>query len=245
MIEPIPDAPAALAALDEETALIIADYHAGFEVALQYEGLEIDSRASTRRDRLVNLIQTHGADHVIILGDIGHWIGEPIGLELEEITSLIDAIHEIASLTIVKGNHDGKLENAIDIDIAPSRGLRLGDLGLIHGHTHPAPDVLSAPFVCSGHEHVQIRLEDDVGGTRIERGWLRGQLDPDGFTAYDNPDEFTGELVVFPAFNDLVGGTYVNLPDQEFLSPFLPDGLLNPDTYLLDGTHLGQLAQLQ
>lgn len=245
MIEPIPDAPAAVADLDDETAVIIADYHAGFEIALQYDGLEIDSQAQARRERLLELVREHGADRVVILGDLGHWIGEPIGLELEEITRLIDAIQAVAELTIVKGNHDGKLENAIDLDIAPARGLRLGEVGFVHGHTKPSPAVLEASHVCSGHEHVQIRLEDSVGGARIERGWLRGQLDPEGFEGYENAAEFTGDLIVFPAFNDLVGGTYVNIPGQEFLSPFLPAGLKDPETYLLDGTHLGSLAQLQ
>jgi metallophosphoesterase superfamily enzyme len=49
-----------------------------------------------------------------------------------------------------------------------------------------------------------------------------------------------GELVVFPAFNDLSGGTWVNVTDREFLSPFLPEGLDEGQAYLLDGTRLGK-----
>jgi metallophosphoesterase superfamily enzyme len=44
---------------------------------------------------------------------------------------------------------------------------------------------------------------------------------------------------VFPAFNDLTGGTWINVEGQEFLSPFLPDGLADGQAYLLDGTRLG------
>jgi metallophosphoesterase superfamily enzyme len=52
------------------------------------------------------------------------------------------------------------------------------------------------------------------------------------------------ELVVFPAFNDLVGGTWVNVPEQGFLSPFLPEGLVGGEAYLLDGTRLGDYRQV-
>ncbi|MEF8839990.1 MAG: phosphoesterase, partial [Haloarculaceae archaeon] len=55
-------------------------------------------------------------------------------------------------------------------------------------------------------------------------------------------DEVTGaggELVVFPAFNALSGGTWVNVAGQEFLAPFLPEGLADGEAWLLDGTRLG------
>jgi putative SbcD/Mre11-related phosphoesterase len=53
-----------------------------------------------------------------------------------------------------------------------------------------------------------------------------------------------GELVVFPAFNDLVGGTWVNVPEQGFLAPFLPEGLAGGEAYLLDGTRLGDYRRV-
>lgn len=241
MIEPVPDTPAAVARIDEERVLIIADYHAGFEVAMRYEGVELDSRAGERRDRVMALIDQTGAERVVILGDFAHWIGEPVGLELEELETFVAAVTDRVSLTVVKGNHDGKLDSAIDLEVTPTDGVRIGNIGFVHGHTHPSPEVLRADAVCVGHEHVQVRLEDYVGGARKERAWLRGALDPAGFDDYDDPEAFTGQLIVFPAFNNLVGGTYVNLPEQAFLSPFLPAGLRNAEIYLLDGTRLGAL----
>lgn len=242
MIEPIPDTPAAIARTGDERLLVIADYHAGFEVALRYEGVEIDSRANERRERLIGLIEETGPDRVVILGDFAHWIGEPIGLELEEIEVLVEAVTATVPLTVIKGNHDGKLEDAIpDVEVSPTDGLVMGDIGFVHGHTLPSVDVLGTDIVCAGHEHAMVRLEDSVGGARKERAWLRGDLDPAGFPAYDDPESFTGELVVFPAFNDLVGGTWVNRPEQSFLSPILPAGMRNAEAYLLDGTRLGRI----
>jgi len=47
------------------------------------------------------------------------------------------------------------------------------------------------------------------------------------------------ELVVLPAFNGLAGGTWINVEGQEFLAPFLPEGLSSGEAFLLDGTRLG------
>jgi metallophosphoesterase superfamily enzyme len=39
----------------EGRALVLADYHAGLEVALRYDGVEVPSRAGERRERLLGL----------------------------------------------------------------------------------------------------------------------------------------------------------------------------------------------
>ncbi len=240
-VEPVPGAPAAIATLDEERALVIADYHAGIETELRYEGIEVDSRADERREQLLSLIAETGVDRLIILGDLAHWIGEPIGAELDEIQALIEAVTDRVPATLVKGNHDGEIEDAIDIPVTASSGIRIGDVGFVHGHTWPSPEVLSADIVCVGHEHPAVSLEDEVGGRRVERVWMRGHLSPD---AFEDAEDIDGELVVFPAFNELVGRTWVNVEGQGFLAPYLPDGLVDAQTYLLDGTRLGTYATL-
>ena len=181
LVEPVPDAPAAVVDLPDERALVIADYHAGIEAALRYEGLSIDSRADERRADLLSLIERTGADRVIVLGDLAHWIGEPVGAELDEITDLVDAVTEHVPMLLVKGNHDGKIEDAIDAPVTDSRGVVIGDVGFVHGHTHPSPDVAAAEVVCVGHEHVAVLLEDAVGGRSAHRtGVAAGTARPRG-----------------------------------------------------------------
>ncbi|MDB2293553.1 phosphoesterase, partial [Halorubrum ezzemoulense] len=52
-VEPVVGEPAAVADLGAERALLVADVHAGIEVGLRYErGVELDSRADERRERL-------------------------------------------------------------------------------------------------------------------------------------------------------------------------------------------------
>jgi putative SbcD/Mre11-related phosphoesterase len=239
-VEPVLGEPAAVAELDEDRALVVADYHAGIEVALRYRaGVEVGSRAGDRRERVRRLVSETGADRVVFLGDLAHDIGDPGEEERAEIEDLLDALD--VPVTLVKGNHDGVVEDVVDVDVTDPRGVRLDGVGFTHGHTWPSRDVLAAEVVCVGHEHPQVRLEDDVGGSRVERAWLRGPIDATPFD--DHYGESLGidaDLVVFPAFNDLSGGTWVNVEGQEFLAPFLPDALPDGQAFLLDGTRLGR-----
>ena len=239
LVEPVPGEPAATADLGHETALVVADYHAGFERSLQRDGVVVPSRAEARRRHVLTLLEQTGTDRVVFLGDLGHDIGEAAGVERDELEALVDTIP--VPITLVKGNHDGKLQDVLDVDITPSNGARFGDVGFVHGHTWPGADALSADVLCVGHEHPTVRLEDEVGGRRIERAWLRGPVDGKPFAAFhDSADiPIPDEIVVFPAFNDLVGGTWVNVQGQAFLSPFLPDACPRATAYLLDGTRLG------
>ncbi|MEM4780498.1 MAG: metallophosphoesterase [Halalkalicoccus sp.] len=249
LVEPIPGEPAALADLGDERAVVLADFHAGIEQALRYEhGVEVASRAENRRERVRGLLAEADADRLVVLGDFMHSIGGPGGAERGEIEVFLETLSVPA--TIVKGNHDGEIEGIVEnarsprtpgevpeVTVTPGGGVRIGDVGFCHGHGWPAPEVLGARVVCVGHEHPQVRLTDEVGGTRTERVWLRGALSPEPFA--DRVEAWTDtDLVVFPAFNELMGGTWVNV-GQDFLCPFLPDGLAGGEAYLLDGTRLG------
>ncbi|MFB6122573.1 MAG: metallophosphoesterase [Haloferacaceae archaeon] len=266
LVEPIPNAPAATARVGDERALVVADYHAGIEAGLRYErGVELASQAAERRARVLSLCDRTDPDRVVVLGDLAHRIGEPGTVEREELTALVDAVTDRVPMTLVPGNHDGGLDEVYGdrLDVAPPGGVRLGDVGLLHGHTWPAPTVLGAETVCMGHEHPTVRLQDSVGGSRVERAWLRGRLrrapfdarrddptdgdesaDCDESPRRDAPAWNDPELVVFPAFNDRSGGTWVNVEGQSFLAPFLPDALESGDAYLLDGTRLGPYREV-
>ncbi len=249
-VEPVPGEPAAVADFGGERALVIADYHAGIEAGLRADrGIEVPSRAGERRERLLDLAERTDPDRLVVLGDLMHSIGGPGGAERGELEVLFESLPAALDVVLVKGNHDGEIESWLEeVDVRPGGGIRLGGIGFCHGHTWPVPAALAGEVLCLGHEHPCVRLEDSVGGSRVERIWLRGRLDPAGFAdraGYEavgwlDGDEEPPDVVIFPAFNDLAGGTWTNLPDQSFLSPFLPDGLAGGEAYLLDGTRLGE-----
>jgi len=238
-VEPLPDRPLAVVDTGEERVLALADYHAGIEAALRAEeGVGAESRADERREAVLDAVDETGPDRLVVLGDFMHSIGGPGGAERGEIEVLLESLD--VPVTVVRGNHDGAIDDWLQgAAVTDASGIRLGGVGFAHGHTWPAPAVLDAEVVCLGHEHPCVRLTDDVGGRRVERVWLRGRLSLDPFReeGYDLPDT-APDLVVFPAFNDLSGGTWVN-GEREFLCPFLPAALARAEAYLLDGTRLG------
>jgi len=244
-VEPVPGEPAAVIEGANERALCVADYHAGLEAGLARQGVELPSQSRERREHLLSLLDTTDADRIVFLGDLAHAISSAREAERDELETLFAALDGRASVKLVKGNHDGEIESladdvGIEIEVTPTDGMGFGSVGLAHGHTWPSREVLECEVVCVGHEHPTVRLEDDVGGSRAERAWLRGRLAPEPFQKhYDEGLGIDGELVVFPAFNDLSGGTWINVPGQTFLAPFLPDGLAEGEAYLLDGTRLG------
>lgn len=239
MLEPIPGRPAGIADCGTERVLVVADYHAGLEIGLRRDGVELDSRADERRESLCALFEFDAVDRVVFLGDLGDSIGTPGREERTEIRRLLETVTGHVPVTIVKGNHDSGIEAVAEeieaTEVTDGTGTRIGNVGFCHGHTWPEETVVAAPFVCTAHEHPLVRLEDDVGGRRTERVWLRGRLDPAGFPEYSTVGD---DLVVAPAFNDLSGGTAINENDG-FLSPFLPEGIDGGKAYLLDGTRLG------
>lgn len=254
LVEPVPDEPAALADLDGERALVLADFHAGIEQALRYEhGVEVASRAEHRREHVHRLLDETSVDRLVILGDFMHSIGGPSGAERGEIEVFLESLS--VPVVMIKGNHDGDIESVVEharsprtpgkvpeVTVTPGGGSRIGDVGFCHGHSWPAPEVLGARVVCVGHEHPRVRLTDEVGGSRSERVWLRGSLSHEPFA--DCVGAWTdSDLVVFPAFNELMGGTWVNV-GREFLCPFLPEGLDKGEVYLLDGTRLGPYGEI-
>ncbi len=249
MVQPVPDRPAATVTTGGKRLLVAADYHAGLEVALRREGVELRSAAEDRREALLDLVRDERPDRVVLLGDVANAIGSPGDEERAELDALFGALTEHAPVSIAKGNHDGDLAEVVadlghdDVTVSEGDGLRIGTVGFAHGHTWPSREVLDAGTVCVAHEHPQVRLEDEVGGARTERAWLRGRLSPGPFRERAPDARADGALVVFPAFNDRVGGTWVNENDG-FLSPFLPEGMTDAEAYLLDGTRLGRYDRL-
>lgn len=246
LVEPVPGEPAAVADLGEERALVVADIHAGIESWLRYEkGVRLDPGAEQRREHIAALLDRTSPDRIVFLGDLAHFFGGPHGAERGEIEVLLERLSLPG--TLIKGNHDGGIEAIIDdlIEVTDPAGVRMGDVGFVHGHTWPSREVLAADVICIGHEHPAVAMQDEVGGRRVERVWLRGPLDRTPFDErYEGLEWNDTELVVFPAFNDRVGGKWVNSENAEFLAPFLPRGLPEAQAYLLDGTRLGRYRQV-
>jgi putative SbcD/Mre11-related phosphoesterase len=237
-LEPVADE----AALIYGKALLVADLHIGVEDEFRQKGCNVPSLTHNIKKRIIGLIETHDVNKLIVLGDLKHSI---FGTKQDyrEVRRFLDDILEYVSVEIVKGNHDGNIQHwtqSLDkVAVHGPKGFRDGELGLFHGHAHPADDLWKSKVLVTAHEHPVVRFVDRLGVHVYLKTWVRIKL--------EDPKLKPEELIVMPAFNDYLGGTSVNTPEFKFLGPLMKKGFLDLDQaelYLLDGTFLGKRKDL-
>ena len=236
-ISPVPDK-AMLLLSGEEQMVVVADLHIGLEAHLSWKGFHIPSQTEKMERELIEA--STGKDALIILGDVKHRVPGSTRQEHREIPlffqRMVDAYPRVE---VVRGNHDGGLEEFLppDVIVHPASGLRLDDVGLLHGHTLPSKRLDSCKTVVCAHNHSRMAFNSPQGSGPTEPCWLRIPYKP----------EAMGELIVLPAFNPNLGGSPVNIEGEGFLGPVLNDPALDIDNalvYLLDGAALGRLRDL-
>lgn len=236
--EPVPDE----AALLIGKSLLVADLHIGLEDEFRQKGYNIPSLTGRLEKRLLRLIEDCSADRLVVLGDLKHSITGS-RQDFREVRAFMDDILDFVDVEVIKGNHDGGIQHwagsADGIVVHGPRGTVLEGHGLFHGHARPSEKVFKSRTLIMAHEHPVVRFVDRLGVPVQMKAWMRA----DFRKSKKNPRE----LIVLPAFNDFLGGTTVNSPDANFLSPTVKDDKLKLDdarVYLLDGAFLGRRKDL-
>ncbi len=255
-VTPIYGAPALVVADAKERALVVADLHLGIEGELAKRGISLPSQVPKVKARLLELIRQQGADRLIFLGDVKHNVPIATWQEWRELPKLFEELLKLVRVEIVRGNHDGDLGRMVPrgVIVHGARGIVLGkrrSVGLMHGHTWPSPALLKTKLLVVAHNHPAVEFRDELGGRTIEPVWLRCKLDASRFPKKIQK-EINGdlpELLIMPAFGELVGGAAVNraMP-KELLGPIFKAGAVCLDdagAYLLDGTFLGTVGGLR
>lgn len=252
MIKPVYGAPALAIELADERVLVVADLHLGIESELASKGIALPSQIPTCRERLLKLLEREKASRLIFLGDVKHNVPTATWQEWRELPAFFEELAKFARVEIVRGNHDGGIGAMVPpgVEIHNTRGLKLGKrkrVGLMHGHTWPSPELLDTETIVAAHNHPAVEFRDELGARTLEPVWLRCELDP-----FKLPKKLLGavkgeppELLVMPAFGELVGGAAVNRAvPRELLGPIFKAGVARieeAEVYLLDGTHLGKV----
>jgi putative SbcD/Mre11-related phosphoesterase len=248
--QPVPGERALVVVEDDRRVLVAADLHMGLERRMADEGWHMPSSTSGIVARLQTLLETHEIDVLALVGDIKdsvHTASRQEESELPEaIGTLADGVDEIH---LVKGNHDGDLEAWVPyrrhLTIHGGRGVRLGLLGLCHGHTWPEMDVVNSQVLVLAHNHPSVEFTDRLGHRLREPAWFRARLVRE--TAAERYGEADPEVILMPPFNELLSGTPLNRPGYGGLGPMLARGLVNledAEVYLVDGIHLGRLGAI-
>ncbi len=209
-------------AMKVDKYLIVSDVHIGITKDLWLSGFSLPSQVKTLAKRLNKLKTLTRTKYLIINGDLKHkttGISKQERIEIPEFLKLL----RFEKIILIKGNHDGHIEKIAKISVRKS--MAVGDYIFTHGHR-----IINTKkkIIVVGHNHLCVRFQDQVGAVYKEPVWVRGK-------ASDKT------IIIMPAFNDLSGNYEVN--KGKFQGP-IASKLKNPRVYLLNGTDLGRVSDL-
>lgn len=230
--------------------LVAADVHLGLGSFRPGQPAPPGTGALEMAVELLNVAKLTRAVGVVFAGDLKQPIvgtTPPLRRELFEFCSTLLAAG--LAVDVVPGNHDVGLARGLprEVRLHPVGGLRVGSVGIFHGHAWPSNSVLRASTLVAGHLHPGYRLAPSAdGGGGKARCWLRVELDPPTPSRrrrVHGPIR-AGELIVLPALNPLTGTESLNRAAPARYRTFLWKRFVlrgRPRAYLLDGTDLGPL----
>jgi putative SbcD/Mre11-related phosphoesterase len=206
--------------------------------------------------------------HTVATAEIGEWQDIPdffneLKRQIEDII-IIRGNHD--------GNLEPLLPESIKI--LPATGIAIDEVGFFHGHRWPSPTLLGCKTLVMAHVHPTVALRDPAGFRITRQVWVKIGCDKNQLTqillekhkikTVKNAEETlfkhyrirpkTSQLFIMPSFNDFLGGRPLNerkfagKTDERIVGPVLRSeavDMQNAEVYLLDGTFLGTLSQLQ
>ncbi|MEM2781005.1 MAG: metallophosphoesterase [Candidatus Bathyarchaeia archaeon] len=271
----MPPHPATLVKTKESRTLVVADLHIGWEIALSEKGIHVPTQAFRLLEKLKTLIKVYKPNTLLILGDVKHTVATAELGEWQDIPEFFNELKKhISEIHIIHGNHDGNLDPLLPegIKIQPSSGIVIGDAGFFHGHRWPSPALLKCKTLVMGHVHPVIVLRDPAGFRITRQVWVKAKCNSNRlaeillqkhevkievspqktFLKHYGVKPRTTQLFIMPSFNEFLGGKPLNernvTESEKIVGPILRAeavDLRNAEIYLLDGTFLGYLSQLE
>jgi hypothetical protein len=223
-------------------ALVVGDLHLGLEWELRERGIAIKPQWEDMRNKLFDLLNSHSVNKLIILGDLKHNVPKASRGEYRKLPKLLKEISECWEVIIIKGNHDGLLEELLSGSFKVLKSFQLGRVLFAHGHTIVDPG--GYKFLILGHNHPCVEFSDELGYGPREPVWMRSKLNKFGMEYFGISRSPT--LIIVPAFNEMLSGTPLN-SNAKLLGPLFNNNMVrlnDAEVFLLDGTSLGALKNL-
>ncbi|MEM3578319.1 MAG: metallophosphoesterase [Candidatus Bathyarchaeia archaeon] len=207
--------------------------------------------------------------HTVAKAELGEWQDIP-----EFFNQLKNHIKEVAVIRgNHDGNLEPLLPEGIKLQ--PATGITIDGIGLFHGHRWPPPTLLKCETLMMGHVHPVLAFKDPAGFRITRQVWIKAKCDATGLAEAllqkhgikieRSPEETlwkrykikpkTKNLFIMPSFNDSLGGKPLNetkklgeVETEKIVGPILRSEAVKLDeaeAYLLDGTFLGNLSQLE
>lgn len=236
--------------IKEEKALVIAELHLGLEHELFNKGIVIPPQREVFQKLIEKNLKQSKARTLIIIGDIKHKVPGMSIREEKELPKFLENLRKKVELILVKGNHDGKIDEILPegIKVYGSKGFKLNEYGFFHGHAWPSKKLLRCDYLFVAHLHPAIEFRDKFGFRSVEQVWLVSKVNAKKIKEkYKVKKIGKGNVIVMPVFNKLLGNIKLNrmIEKEEpgIISKFM--SFENSSVYLLDGTFLGILKDLR
>ncbi len=255
--------PAALVKTGKTRTLLIADPHIGWEMELQQKGIHVPSQTPKLLNKLVAVLTEYKPDALVILGDVKYTVISSEFGEWQDIPDFFKKLQSyVASVSIVRGNHDANLEPLLPekVELLPATGAVIGDVGVSHGHKWPSPALLGCKTLVMGHMHPVVVFRDPTGCRLTRQVWMRVTLDSEALAKIllqksrvkiEGSVEETlqkhfkvklkaSELYIMPSFNDFLGGRPINetRPRKEIGAEALIGPVLRSEAVDVDNSEL-------
>ena len=238
--------------IPEIKTLVITDIHLGLEYDLYKSGFWIPAQANIFLKKIDKMISETKAEKLIVLGDLKHKVPGISIREVREIPRLLEVLSSKVEKVLLMGNHDTELKKIIppQVNAKDCRGFKIKKFGFFHGHAFPSPELIECDYLFMGHAHATVEFVDDLGFRSVQQVWIKTKLDRKKIEKrYKIKNMGKMNLIIVPAFNEMLGGGAVNKKTRkEYLASIMTGkyfDLKKPDAYLLDGTFLGKIKDIK
>lgn len=250
MLKVVPMEAALLFKEGEDCTILISDLHLGLEKEMAKKGFRIPPYSMKIMERVNGIAEKYRANRIIVLGDVKHSIGKVDDIDWSVLPWFFETLLDIfSSVEVIPGNHDGGIKSILPsrVKLHPSEGIIIGSdekIGVTHGHSWPSQEIIACGRIVMGHSHFRYEMRDRFGARSKEAVWLFAKYDIDGLlkkAGFHSSAHGTGELIVMPPFNNLVGGQAINAKGGFDFGPVLSSKTVDvkdADVFLLDGTRV-------
>jgi len=218
----------------------------------------VPSQTDKLTAKLIEVIEDARPDTLIFIGDVKHAVSRVEVEEWRDVPQFFEEITKLVSdVRVVLGNHDGNLEALTPpaVKLVPSSGMTWHDIGILHGHAWPTPELLVCDTLVMGHVHPVVTFRDPLGFRVLKQVWVKtlcntkalanGVLKKAGEKVTEGVEvvfeEKTGhkmndqKIIIMPSFNDFLNGATINKEvlrrareaADEYSGPILRSGALD------------------
>lgn len=241
----------------------MTDVHLGYELELASKGIRVPPQAPKVTGYLLGLGERSGAEVLVLMGDVKHRVTGVSWREEVGVRAMLEGLSKaFEEIVVLPGNHDAGISELIGGlgRVAGSRGIRIGEYWVMHGHTWPLPESLNAKTYVIGHTHPTAVIRTPEGNVRMKVHLLiegsrsrlaRAVASRPGYSEAFAVSRVRGRvrLLILAHFSPMAPGVDVSaLPSSGRTSPLLRSGafnVLDADVLSTSGELLGRLGELE